>query len=114
MFLEALVWQWYMLAAPLAIAFAMLFRVARRQVLPSADWPQAISAIGWAAFAIYDAYISHIVMYGVRNPIRSDVPKLMITLAMLSAASLVSLALAFFLLRDIPVNRRRPDPTLMA
>lgn len=103
-----------MLAFPLSFGFAWLFRVARRSVLPSADWPQAISAGSWLAFGIYDIVMTHVVLRGVSNPIRPDVPKLLVTLAMLSAAALVSLALAHFLLRDIPVSGRRSDPTSMA
>lgn len=91
--------QWYMLALPMAAAFGWLFRVARRQMLPSADWPQAFSAACWLAFGIYDVFVAHVAMRGIAHPIRPEVPKLLVTLVMLSTASLVTLGLAFLLLR---------------
>ena len=112
MFLDDFVPQWYMLAFPMAAAFVFLFRLARRQVLPSADWMQVFSAAAWLAFGIYDAYMTHVVFSDIARPIRPEAATLALTLVLVSTASVASLVLAVFLLRDIPVHRRRSDPPM--
>ena len=113
MVLEDFVLQWYMLALPMAAAFVFLFRLARRLVLPSADWMQVFSAAAWLAFGFYDVYMTHVVFSEVSRPIRPEAPTLALTLSLISTASVASLVLAVVLLRDIPIHRRRSDPPMV-